>query len=395
VQLDPKSLLIALLAMHLLYMVLELGMWLRRRDDDALAFWAFANALVVVAAMCFGMRNAWPYVVTVSLGNAALLGAWMAIWAGMRRFSQRSVPLFSVIALPLLLGTVLQFTPGLHHNYVARVIIAAVAWVVGLLLIVFECARAERVERLVMRRALMVAFLLLACFVLTRAGLSLLGPPSEDRMLVGQLAIVTFFVNMLIGTTWNLGLLMMVNEQLEARLRWTADRDGLTNLLNRRGFHELSQRVLQRARRDRAPVSLLLMDLDYFKTINDQYGHDVGDHVLCVFSQVAQQAIRPADILARYGGEEFCALLPNASEDEAMAVAERLRRDFAKTDLPVEGRSFSATVSIGAVEIDPDENIDQALRRADAALYLAKTNGRDRVEPRAPVPRNAIPAVAG
>lgn len=393
--LDPPSVLVALLAMHSLYMVLELGMWLRRRDDDALAFWAFANALAATSALCFGMRYAWPYVVTVSLGNAVLLGAWMAIWAGMRRFSQRRVPLFAVIALPLLLGAVLQFTPGLHDNYVARVVIVTVAWVAGLLLIVFECARAERVERLVMRRALMVAFLVLACFVLVRAGLTLRGPPAEDRMLVGQLALVTFFVNMLIGMTWNLGLLMMVNEQLEARLRWTADRDGLTNLLNRRGFQEWSQRVLQRARRDGAPVSLLVMDLDHFKTINDQYGHDIGDDVLCVFSNIAQQALRPTDILARHGGEEFCALLPNASEDEALAVAERLRCDFAKTPIPFEGQVFSATVSIGAVGIGADEDIGQALRRADAALYQAKTNGRDRVETQAITSRIAMPAVAG
>jgi len=393
VQLDPPSVLVALLAMHGLYMVLELGMWLRRRDDDALAFWAFSNALVVVAALCFGMRYEWPYIVTVSLGNTALLGAWAAIWAGMRRFSQRSVPLVTVIALPLLLGAVLQYLPGLHTNYAARVVIVALAWASGLLLIVWECARAERLERLVMRRALMIAFVLLACFILARAGLTLQGPSDEDRMLVGRLAIVTFFVNMLIGTTWNLGLLMMINEQLETRLRWTADRDGLTNLLNRRGFHELSHRVLQRARRECAPVSLLQMDLDGFKTINDRFGHDVGDHVLCVFSNVARQAIRPADILARHGGEEFCALLPNTSGEEALAIAERLRQDFAKTEIAVEGRCFGVTVSIGAVEIGRDESIGQAIRRADAALYLAKTNGRDRVETQAIVPIHVVSAV--
>jgi diguanylate cyclase (GGDEF)-like protein len=192
--------------------------------------------------------------------------------------------------------------------------------------------------------------------------------------------------------TWNLGLLMMCNERLENRLYRAATNDGLTNILNRTGFDVLSRRLLQRAARDRTPVSLLLMDLDFFKQINDRYGHDAGDRVLCEFAAVARRTIRPTDLLARYGGEEFCALLPKASEADALAVAERLRTDFATARLILGDHNVGTTVSIGVVQIAAGENVTDAMARADTALYLAKQQGRDRVMSLSRLKPSATPA---
>jgi diguanylate cyclase (GGDEF)-like protein len=125
----------------------------------------------------------------------------------------------------------------------------------------------------------------------------------------------------------------------------------------------------------------MMMDIDYFKHVNDTYGHLSGDQVLKVLSQVSQSVNRQTDILARLGGEEFAVFMPDTSQAEAVEVAERLRLALANTAMTLpEGQSIHITVSIGVTSIQAtDSHIDDLLKRADAALYAAKNSGRNRV----------------
>jgi diguanylate cyclase (GGDEF)-like protein len=126
---------------------------------------------------------------------------------------------------------------------------------------------------------------------------------------------------------------------------------------------------------------VLLIDLDHFKSINDRFGHALGDRALEIFAEAARQSIRSSDLLGRLGGEEFAAVLSDTSRDKAVAVAERIRASFAQAALEVDNRPLGATVSIGVVHCEGAAlDVPELLAQADQALYFAKENGRNRVE---------------
>jgi diguanylate cyclase (GGDEF)-like protein len=155
--------------------------------------------------------------------------------------------------------------------------------------------------------------------------------------------------------------------------------DPLTGLFNRRGFFDLAQKLLDMRARKGQTVSVLLFDLDHFKSVNDRFGHDIGDETLRVFSATIAASMRNEDIVGRLGGEEFVAILPNGI-DPAVAIAQRLRGAFQAAGISIAGHPLHATVSIGAAELRPGEHrIEQLLTRADIALYRAKSGGRNRV----------------
>jgi diguanylate cyclase (GGDEF)-like protein/PAS domain S-box-containing protein len=166
-------------------------------------------------------------------------------------------------------------------------------------------------------------------------------------------------------------------QELEHRART----DALTGLNNRRHFHELAELEVARAKRYGKSLSVMMLDLDHFKDINDAYGHQVGDTVLQKFSNICLQSMREIDVIGRLGGEEFAILLPEANITQAMEAAERLRAEVEHTALPLEGgQVITFRVSIGVTELhEADQDIASLLKRADAAMYDAKQAGRNSV----------------
>ena len=169
---------------------------------------------------------------------------------------------------------------------------------------------------------------------------------------------------------------------LRTRLYEEAERlattDGLTGLLNRRTFNSVLEQRLREAQRYNRPLSLLLLDIDHFKKVNDTHGHPAGDAVLRGVAQVAQKSARETDLVARYGGEELALILPETDARGAMAIAERLRRLVEASRHPTEQGALSVTVSIGAAT--SAASAEALLEAADKALYRAKQSGRNRVE---------------
>jgi diguanylate cyclase (GGDEF)-like protein len=176
-------------------------------------------------------------------------------------------------------------------------------------------------------------------------------------------------------------LLAMAKERTEHRHKTAALIDPLTGVANRRAFLQDGEAQLKRQAADPRPIAVMLLDLDNFKSINDRFGHAVGDRVLEVFAEVAGRSMRRMDLFGRLGGEEFAAMLFDVSRDRALAVAEEIRSGFAAATGEVDGRQVVATVSIGVV-ISHDAVLDLSalLAQADHALYRAKDNGRNRVE---------------
>ncbi len=176
--------------------------------------------------------------------------------------------------------------------------------------------------------------------------------------------------------------------RLEQQLEAASNTDVLTGVSNRRHFVSTAMVEMARARREGAPLALLVIDLDHFKTVNDQYGHVAGDQVLRMVGGVCRDRSRPTDVVARLGGEEFAILLPGAGVAEASVVAEQVRLAIADTPVPVGGDvSVVATASIGvSVFASDDGDYQPMLARADTALYRAKRLGRNQVRMEADTP---------
>ncbi len=164
------------------------------------------------------------------------------------------------------------------------------------------------------------------------------------------------------------------------KLKELATVDGMTGLFNRRHFFSLAEIEWARYQRHWRPLSLLMIDIDQFKSINDRFGHDVGDHVIIRIADICRQEKRNSDVVARFGGEEFLLLLPETDLEEAQNVAERLRRLVESREFSIASRAVNTTVSIGAAQANPYmETMFDLIKMTDQALYAAKNAGRNRV----------------
>jgi diguanylate cyclase (GGDEF)-like protein len=174
-------------------------------------------------------------------------------------------------------------------------------------------------------------------------------------------------------------VLVLAKDRAVRAYKVAAATDVLTGLLNRRGFFESAADVVSASRSSKRLVSVLAFDLDHFKSINDNFGHAMGDTMLQLFASVARKTMRSTDVIGRLGGEEFVAVL-SGTQAEAGIAAERVRAAFEAATLDPKSDGVQATVSIGVASGPADTAIDQLITRADAALYRAKANGRNRIE---------------
>jgi diguanylate cyclase len=171
-------------------------------------------------------------------------------------------------------------------------------------------------------------------------------------------------------------------QALESRLQQLNNQvreDQLTGSLNRRGLDEVLARELERARRQRAPLCVAMLDLDNFKQLNDRYGHCIGDDVLVHLVSVLKQSLRSIDIVARFGGEEFLIVLPDTSLAAASLVLNRLQQTLVAQVWHRQQRQLTVTLSIGLASHDASEDQRNLISRADAALYQAKQGGKNRI----------------
>jgi len=171
-----------------------------------------------------------------------------------------------------------------------------------------------------------------------------------------------------------------IRKRMEDQLTLLSRTDELTDVYNRRHFIDKSKAVIELMKRYQRPASMMMLDLDHFKNINDQYGHHIGDLALIAFTRVCRKEIRESDILGRMGGEEFGLILPETPIQNAQALAERIRKATAAIVIPFNEQMIRITVSIGVVELDKEDlTFDSVMQRADQAMYQAKENGRDQV----------------
>jgi len=379
--LDVNTLFLVTIYVEAILGLLLLFAWVQNTAITAVAWWGFAHLLRAASVTLFGLYGSVSDLISIDLANAVLFTAFAVTWTGARVFDcrkPRPVLLFGGAIVWLLASRM----PGFADSFDVRVllssgIITAYTWATA-----FEFWRG-RSEPLVSRwPAIFMLFAHGALYLLrTPFGAMLPWLPTTNQMFESVWLTVLSFEALLFTISIAFILLAMAKERTEHRHKTAALVDPLTGISNRRAFLEDGEAQLKRQTTDPRPIAVMLLDLDHFKSINDRFGHAIGDRVLEIFADVSSGRLRRIDLFGRLGGEEFAALLRDTTRERALAIAEQIRSCFADATREVDGRPVAATVSIGIV-ISHDAVLDLSalLAQADHALYRAKDAGRNRVE---------------
>ena len=368
---DTPTLILVATCMTGLLGVFLLLVWIQERGIRALAWWGAAYLIGGSAVGLWSAHGAIAQFVPEA-PNALLFIACGLIWNGARLFHGRSVlpgALFAGAAIWI----AACLSPAFAAVSEARVVLSSLIIASYTFLAALELGSDRRKPPKAIRRLLVPA--LHGAVFLSPILLLFLFPQSADSQAWFALfALETLLY--VVGTAFIVAI--MAKEQIALVHKTAAMTDPLTGLFNRRAFHEAAQRLNAQQARRHGSVSVLAFDLDHFKSINDRFGHAVGDDALRAFATTASGKMRATDIIGRIGGEEFVAILP-ATAAEAAIVGERVRAAFQAAAVEISGQRMNATVSIGVAAAMAPVNPEQLMERADAALYRAKTGGRNRV----------------
>jgi diguanylate cyclase (GGDEF)-like protein len=380
VQLDSYTILVTTIVTLIFLGSALLYFWNRDRRSTWLLWWSIPFIVGGLAVISYTRPNWSTDFNAIAIGNALRLAALGLLWEGARVFSGRKPMLWPLAALIGVWVGLCLYPPFLASMHVRIIGVSLInsAVVLGA---AWELWRG-RAEHLPSRFPAIVVFCSFAVFMLLRIPFVAVAPfpygaAKMDSMWLGGFNLMVFVHAFFLG----LLLIALTKERLELQQRNIALVDPLTGLMNRRAFMGHVERNTLRRGLTPESTALLILDLDHFKAVNDQYGHEIGDKVLASFGAVAQACVRPTDLLYRLGGEEFCCVLPDTDVHAALRVAERIRKAFAGHAYPhTNGQIIPATVSIGIATADQAGfDLEVLVAAADAALYEAKSRGRNRV----------------
>ena len=345
--------------------------WLQQRNVRALAWWGSAY-LIGASAMALGTLPTPLIKLPPQVPGALTFLACGMIWNGVRLFQGRRVlPFATFIGAAVWLG--LAQIPGVMEDGNGA-ILGAVIVPVYTFFIAVELWRERRRTRYSRAAAIVVPCLHAGIFLVPLAMRAFL-PDGHNAAWLTVFTLETILYA--VGTAFI--VMLMVKDHHVHVYRTAACTDHLTSLLNRRAFIENAVTLCAQQAKRGEPVAMLMFDLDHFKSINDQFGHAVGDDALRLFGRVVRASTRVDDIIGRFGGEEFIAVVPGGIES-ASKIAERVRAGFEAAGATIATHTVGATVSIGAaISYDPVTVINSLIARADAALYRAKHDGRNRI----------------
>src|SRR5262245_58670329 len=345
--LDVHTLFLVTIYVEAILGLLLLFVWAQNMALRAVCWWGFAHMVRLVSIGLFSMYGAVPDLISIDLANALLFTAFAVTWTGARIFDGRPVePVYLVTGAVIWL--LICRLPILAEDFNLRALIASGIITGYTWLTAYEFWRG-RDEPLVSRWP---AIILLsahgALFLLRTPMVALLPGQVSDSVFGSVWMTVLSFEALLLTISDAFILLAMAKEPTELRHRTAAMVDPLTGVANRRSFLQDDALIAKRHIGNPRPTAVLLIDLDHFKSINDRFGHAVGDSVLTIFAEAARKSMRGSDLIGRMGGEEFAAILIETSRDKASEVAERIRASFSQMAQEVDGHSVRATVSIGA-----------------------------------------------
>jgi diguanylate cyclase (GGDEF)-like protein len=375
--LDVGTLFVIAIFVASLLGVFLLSAWTQERSR-ALAWWGAAYLIGGASGAVWRFGRLVAPALPAGLATILLFVAVGMIWSAARLFYGRPVSWIGTL-FGAAIWLIVCFVPNFALSAASRVVISSLIVAGYTFLTAIELRRERR--KLLKRRwpAVFVPMLHGAIFLFP-AALATLAPDAGGIHSLARVWIAVFAIEIVlyvVGTAFI--VLVLAKDRTVHFYKTAATTDPLTGVLNRRGFFEAAALLMGRCRKSKTPVSVLAFDLDHFKSINDRYGHAVGDAVLQSFARVVGETMRAGDLIGRLGGEEFIALLSGVLADAA-AAGERVRSAFAATSTVRDDQHIAATVSIGVACGSPLVAIDTLIARADTALYRAKELGRNRVE---------------
>ena len=361
------------------------------KEIQGLREWASGLVLLACGAVLFSLRNHfWVQAVPLLCANSVLIWGLGCTMIGTEKFYglPQSWRLFSVVWI-VCMGCV-SYWLVVKPDFSAR--IASFSFLVLIFYLRQVILISKHGEAHFSTRFFFALMVFQSCVVFARGTAGLMGFGEHINLLsVGPTQTLFLAAGHFMILLMTVGFMTVATRRLQVTLELRSTLDPLTQVLNRRGFSDIYTKEHALMRREGTYMTMLNIDIDYFKKINDNYGHATGDRVLIDIATVIRKAVRVSDHVSRFGGEEFVVLLPSAGLDRAMHIAERIQAALrsARSDLP------PYTVSIGvAVQTSAVEDLDSILLRADKAMYCAKERGRDRIEvaPDASGPRQAVRA---
>src|SRR5215470_1181195 len=376
ITLDVTTLFVAASCITGLLGLLLLSAWAQERIR-ALAWWGSAYLLGGFSVAIWSIESMISPPLPPGAANALLFVACGMIWSAARLFHGRPVLWGAMLAgsIVWLIGCVI---PDFAPWHAGRIVLSSVIVASYTFLTAAELWR-ERRKALRRWPAIFVPILHGAVFLFPIPLASLL-PDDSGLVSVATGWIAVFAIETMLYVVGTAFIVLVLAKERTVRVqRDAASTDELTGLPNRRGFFAAAERLVAGQVKKGEPVSVLMFDLDHFKSINDRFGHAIGDDALRLFAATAAGSMRTSDVVARLGGEEFAAILPGAPADAAI-VAERVRLAFEAAAATVSGRPVAATVSVGTASAGLCADVATLLTAADRALYRAKANGRNRVE---------------
>ena len=348
---------------------LAIGWVVRSQDHDGLHPLIFALALHGVAYTLFALRGRVPDFVSTGLGNVAIVASYSLLVLAVGEFQRRRIS-WRLLSGPVLV-IALAFSQFMH-DIALRVAISCAVFLfldMVLLTMLFNGLK-KNVGR---GQHLLIAGVVINLLIMVYRVFAAFSSQIADSAMTQTLVFLPGFVSLNLIAV---GFVLMAKESADEKTRLMAMTDKLTGCWNRFRLEEAAHREMQRLQRYATPVSLIMIDIDHFKPINDKFGHASGDAILKAFAAVAQACIRSTDVLGRWGGEEFVLLLPASGFSAAADTAERIRKAIEVSQF-IGG--IRMTASFGVASCLSTDSWDDWLQRADTALYQAKALGRNRV----------------
>lgn len=378
--LDVNTLFLVTIYVEAMLGLLLLFAWVQNSAITAVAWWGSAHLLRACSVVLFGMYGSAPDWVSIDLSNAILFTSFAVTWTGARVFDGRP-PSYIGLFFGAVLWLAVCRIPVVAHSMEARVLISSFIITGYTWGAAYEFWRG-RSEPLVSRwPAIFMLFAHGSLFLLRTPLASVLPWLPDSQVYESVWLTVLSFEALLFTIAIAFILLAMAKERIEFLHKTASLVDPLTGIANRRAFLEGAAVLARRIDADPRPAAVLLVDLDHFKSINDSFGHALGDRVLQVFAETALANVGPYDLVGRLGGEEFALALYDVDRDRAMEIANAIRQSFEDVASEVDGHRVDATCSVGvAVSEDGPLDTSALLAQADEALYKAKERGRNRCE---------------
>jgi len=375
---DVRSLFIVMVVTNL---VLAASLWIGtgRKLRDGLGQWTGALVAQAVAFGLLATRGGAPDAVAAIAANAFLALGIALVAGAILGIRGRRLPAMTYVVVVLIAQLLIG---SMFDNWTLHVVTTSTLFGAAMLLNLVLAWRPVPGVAPATHWLFACSMAASATVLLSRAVAALAYPEAVESFATPSMfQAAGLLVVYTVTLTSSVAFLLMQKERADHRAQQLASIDPLTGAYNRRTFMELAAKELSRARRLDNPVSLVLLDLDHFKRVNDTYGHLAGDGALRAFADIVRTQLRKEDIFVRYGGEEFCLLLPDVPGTGAVALAGRIRLAVEQETLNIGGHQISLTISAGvSSRIDENpEDLDRLIARADEALYLAKNRGRNRV----------------